>query len=258
MEILGYNIKFIFLFIIEREIIKLTPVLRKASEKGMTKNYKSNKDETVRMFKSDFMDVLSRVHPAVPLMIYVPIIAFFMYKSVVAYEFSFITIFTLIVLGIIVWSLAEYTLHRYLFHFEPKSKFGEKLHFIFHGVHHDYPSDSRRLVMPPSVSLPLAVLFYFLFEAILGSDLVAPFFVGFIMGYLFYDMSHYAVHHFNIKNSFWLILKKHHMRHHFQDATKGYGVSSPVWDDVMKTNFSKTQEDVKELLNIKDIPTQKN
>jgi sterol desaturase/sphingolipid hydroxylase (fatty acid hydroxylase superfamily) len=102
--------------------------------------------------------------------------------------------------------------------------------------------------MPPSVSLPLAALFYLLFNSILGKELVAPFFVGFIVGYLFYDMTHYAVHHFAIKNKFFLIIKKHHMRHHFQDSEKGYGVSSPVWDDVMKTNFDRTKEDYKELL----------
>jgi 4-hydroxysphinganine ceramide fatty acyl 2-hydroxylase len=214
----------------------------------MSKNYISNKDETARMFKSDFMESLSRVHPSVPLFIFVPVISFFLYRSVFVFEFSFITIITLIALGIIVWSLAEYTLHRFIFHYKPKSKFGEKIHFIFHGVHHDYPSDSRRLVMPPSVSIPLAVLFYFLFQAIIGNQLVSPFFIGFITGYLFYDMTHYAVHHFNIKNKFFLILKKHHMRHHYQDPDKGYGVSSPVWDDVMNTNFNKTKEDVRNLI----------
>jgi 4-hydroxysphinganine ceramide fatty acyl 2-hydroxylase len=214
----------------------------------MSKNFISNKDETVRMFKNDLMESLSRVHPAVPLMVYVPVISYFLYRSIAIHEFSFITIFTLILFGLLVWSLAEYTLHRFIFHYEPKSKFGEKIHFIFHGVHHDYPSDSRRLVMPPSVSIPLAVLFYFLFNGIIGSELVSPFFIGFILGYLFYDMTHFAVHHFAIKNRFFLILKKHHMRHHFQDSKKGYGVSSPVWDDVMKTNFEKTKEDFKELV----------
>ncbi len=214
----------------------------------MSKNFISNKDETVRMFKSDIMESLSRVHPAIPLVVYVPVILFFLYRSIFTLEFTFITIFTLILLGIVVWSLAEYTLHRFIFHYEPKSQIGEKIHFIFHGVHHDYPSDSRRLVMPPSVSVPLAVLFYYLFQAILGSDLVAPFFIGFILGYLFYDMTHYAVHHFGIKNKFFLMLKKHHMRHHFQDSKKGYGVSSPVWDDVMRTNFDKTREDFKEFM----------
>lgn len=214
----------------------------------MSKNFISNKDETVRMFKSDFMESLSRVHPAIPLVVYIPVILYFLYHSMYTFEFTFITIFTLIIFGIVVWTITEYTLHRFIFHYKPKSKFGEKIHFVFHGVHHDYPSDSRRLVMPPSVSFPLAIIFYLLFEAILGKDLVAPFFIGFIIGYLFYDMTHYAVHHFAIKNRFFLILKKHHMRHHFQDSMKGYGVSSPMWDDVMGTNFKKTKEEFKDLI----------
>ena len=97
--------------------------------------------------------------------------------------------------------------------------------------------------MPPSVSVPLAVLFYLLFEVILGKNFVAPFFVGFLTGYLFYDMTHYAVHHFNIHNKFWLALKKHHMRHHFQNPELGYGVSSPMWDYIIGTDFPKTKDE---------------
>jgi len=208
----------------------------------MAKNFVSNKDVTVRMFESDLMESLSRVHPAVPLYIYLPVIGYFLYKSIFTFNIEASRIFLLLVLGILVWTLTEYLLHRFVFHYNPKSEFGTKLHFIFHGVHHDYPSDSRRLVMPPSVSIPLAVLFYFLFKAILGINFVAPFFVGFITGYLFYDMTHYAVHHFNIHNRFWLALKKHHMRHHYQDAEKGFGVSSPMWDYIVGTDFPKTKE----------------
>ncbi len=208
----------------------------------MPKNFVSNKDVTVRMFKSDFMESLSKVHPAVPLFVFIPVIAFFIYKSI-EFQISLSNILLLIVLGIFVWSLAEYTLHRFIFHFQAKSKFGQRIHFIFHGVHHDYPMDSRRLVMPPSVSVPLAVLFYLLFEVILGKNFVAPFFVGFLTGYLFYDMTHYAVHHFNIHNKFWLALKKHHMRHHFQNPELGYGVSSPMWDYIIGTDFPKTKDE---------------
>ncbi len=210
----------------------------------MAKNFISNKDETVRMFKNDFMEALSRVHPSVPLIIYLPVIGYFLYRSIVVFNFSAATIFSLMLLGIFVWTLTEYTLHRFIFHYKPKTKFGETVHFIFHGVHHDYPSDSRRLVMPPSVSIPLAILFYFLFDAVLGTDLVSPFFVGFVTGYLFYDMTHYAVHHFPIHNRVFLFLKKHHMRHHFQDADKGFGVSSHLWDEVYKTNFPKTERNI--------------
>ncbi len=207
----------------------------------MAKNFVSNKDETARMFESDFMEMFSRVHFSVPLFIYIPVISFFLYRSISTYEESAITILTLVILGIAVWSLAEYTLHRFLFHFEFKSELGARIHFIFHGVHHDYPNDSRRLVMPPSVSLPLAVLFYFIFTLILGTMFVAPFFVGFILGYLGYDMTHYAVHHYNMHNKVWLAIKNHHMKHHYMDSTKGFGVSSPVWDEVMGTNFSKKE-----------------
>jgi sterol desaturase/sphingolipid hydroxylase (fatty acid hydroxylase superfamily) len=95
--------------------------------------------------------------------------------------------------------------------------------------------------MPPSVSVPLAIIFYFLFDSLLGSANVAPFFVGFILGYLSYDMTHYAIHHYNMHNRFWLAIKNHHMRHHFMDSKKGFGVSSPVWDDVFGSNFPKKE-----------------
>ena len=205
----------------------------------MAKNYVSNKDETVRMFKSDFLEFFSRVHFTVPLYIYVPIILAMIYLSIFTYKISVSNIVVLIVGGIFAWTLAEYLLHRFIFHYNAKSEFGKKIHFMFHGVHHDYPSDSRRLVMPPSVSVPLAIVFFFFFRLVLGEYMMLPFFSGFILGYLFYDISHYAIHHFNMHSKFWLSIKKHHMLHHYQDEFKGYGVSSPFWDVIFRTMFDK-------------------
>lgn len=205
----------------------------------MPKNYVSNKDETVRMFKSDFMEFFSRVHYTVPLYVYVPVILVLMYLSFFTYTLSIINISVLFIGGILAWTLAEYLLHRFVFHHKAKSEFGKRIHFIFHGVHHDYPSDSKRLVMPPSVSIPLALLFFLLFRWIFGPYLMMPFFAGFILGYLFYDITHYAIHHFNMHSKFWLNIKNHHMLHHYQDEFKGYGVSSPIWDFIFGTTFSK-------------------
>jgi len=205
----------------------------------MPKNYVSNKDETVRMFKSDFMEAFSRVHFTVPLYIYVPVILIMLYLSIFVYYISVLNIVGLFIGGMAFWTLTEYLLHRFIFHHKAKSEFGKKIHFIFHGVHHDYPSDSKRLVMPPSVSIPLAVIFYFIFRLIFGQVLMLPFFAGFILGYLFYDISHYAIHHFNMHSKFWLAIKNHHMLHHYQDEYKGYGVSSPFWDYIFRTNFLK-------------------
>jgi sterol desaturase/sphingolipid hydroxylase (fatty acid hydroxylase superfamily) len=212
----------------------------------MSKNYVSNKDETARMFKSDFMEAFSKVHWTVPLYIYLPVIAYFLYRAVFDSQLTIATILFYIVIGLAVWTLTEYILHRFVFHFNPPGKIGARIHFIFHGVHHDYPNDTKRLVMPPSVSIPLAALFFLLFQAIFGSVLVAPFFIGFIAGYLFYDISHYAIHHFNMHGKIWLAIKNHHMRHHYQDPQKGYGVSSPFWDVIFRTGYEekKTQTSV--------------
>lgn len=202
----------------------------------MVKNYVSNKDETVRMFKSDFFEFFSKVHPAVPAIVYLPVIAYFFYKSG-EYNIQALNIFLYTIFGLVVWTATEYILHRFIFHFEPRGPITEKLHFIFHGVHHDYPSDSRRLVMPPAVSIPLALFFYYLFRWILGDVMIYPFFAAFLIGYLIYDNTHYAIHHLRSNNKLFLYIKKHHMRHHYKDAAKGFGVSQPLWDHVFGTTF---------------------
>ena len=61
---------------------------------------------------------------------------------------------------------------------------------------------------------------------------------------LFYDIGHYAIHHFKMNNRYWTTLKDHHMRHHYVDPKKGYGVSSPLWDHVMGTMFTSKKEKV--------------
>lgn len=207
----------------------------------MPKHYISNKDETVRMFESDFLEIFSKVHFSLPIFIYVPVILYFLYHSIWTFHLNTLTIIFFFFQGVIIWSITEYALHRFIFHYNPTSEMGKKLHFIFHGVHHDFPNDSKRLVMPPSVSVPLALFFFYLFEYIFGRMLVSPFFVGFITGYLFYDLTHYAIHHYNMHNKFWIAIKNHHMRHHYMDSTKGFGVSSPVWDSLIGTNFPKKQ-----------------
>ena len=142
------------------------------------------------------------------------------------------------------WTITEYLLHRFIFHYQPTSKLGLRIHFIFHGVHHDYPKDAKRLVMPPSAGIPLAILFYFLFSLFFkNTGYLYTFFSGFLAGYLCYDMVHYAIHHYNFKSSIMKRVKQHHMLHHYSDATKGYGVSSSLWDIIFRSGFLKKKQD---------------
>lgn len=212
----------------------------------MAKNFISNKDQTERMFSNNLLEALSRIHFSVPLFIYIPVIIYFIFQSFRIHGLGFQNFFVFTILGICVWTFTEYMLHRFVFHWKPPGKIGARIHFIFHGVHHDFPSDSKRLVMVPTVSIPLAILFYFLFRALLGPINVAPFFVGFLSGYLFYDMTHYAIHHYNFKSKFWLKLKQHHMLHHYQDMHNGFGVSSAFWDLVFKTTFNRKKGSARE------------
>lgn len=203
----------------------------------MSKNYVSNSRESSRMFKSNFLESLSKVHYSVPLFIFLPVIFYFTWKAFVPGEMSILKYIGFYSGGLFIWSLTEYVMHRFVFHFTPHGKLMERIHFIFHGVHHDYPNDAKRLVMPPSVSIPLATGFYFLFTLFFGEFTVAAFFAGFITGYLFYDMTHYALHHANFKSAFWKKLKKHHMTHHYAESDKGYGVSSDFWDKIFGSNY---------------------
>jgi sterol desaturase/sphingolipid hydroxylase (fatty acid hydroxylase superfamily) len=209
----------------------------------MKQNYVSIKNESVRMFRNDFLESLSRVHPAVPLILYIPLIIYLGYKSLAELNLSVYSALWLFFSGLFVWTLTEYVLHRFVFHLQFKSQLGQRIHFIFHGVHHDYPNDAKRLVMPPSASIPLSALFYLLFSLVLGSIRVVPFFAGFMLGYLVYDMMHYAIHHFRIENRYWKKIKEHHMRHHFVDSTKGFGVSSALWDVVAGTDYDSGRHD---------------
>jgi sterol desaturase/sphingolipid hydroxylase (fatty acid hydroxylase superfamily) len=109
-------------------------------------------------------------------------------------------------------------------------------------VHHDYPRDKKRLVMPPSASIPLATFFFFLFKLLLPAPGLFGFFAGFLLGYLIYDMMHYAMHHFNYKSGWFKKIKQHHMLHHYQDPDKGYGVSSAIWDEVLNTGFKTSNQ----------------
>jgi len=205
----------------------------------MKKNYVSNSEDSVRMFKSGLFESLSKVHFSVPLFIFIPVILFFSYLSFSNYIGlgAFILYFFI---GLAVWTATEYFLHRYIFHYHPTSEFGQRIHFIFHGVHHDYPRDKKRLVMPPSASIPLAALFYFLFSLIFSNVHLYAFFPGFILGYLIYDMLHYAMHHHNFKSGVMKKIKQHHMLHHYQDPGKGYGVSSALWDEILRSGFDKS------------------
>lgn len=195
--------------------------------------------DSPRMFESDLLDRFSRVHPSVPLILYVPAIG--LLSGIGSARMSMWALVAWIAGGWLVWTLFEYWMHRLVFHFEPEQGIGARLHFIIHGVHHEHPNDPMRLVMPPSVSVPLAILFVGAFIVGMGDAGIA-FGAGFLVGYLVYDMTHYHVHHHRPRTRLGRLVREQHMRHHFQDDTRGYGVSMPLWDFVFATAPRRRRE----------------
>jgi dihydroceramide fatty acyl 2-hydroxylase len=186
------------------------------------------------LFKSRFLDFFSRIHPAVPALIYGPTILALVVLAA-GDGLGALEISLLVVGGFVLWTLAEYWLHRKVFHWDPDHPIGHRLHFVIHGVHHDHPNDRMRLVMPPGASIPLAALFFGLFWLAFGLPTAMPLFAGFLVGYLTYDYMHYYLHHVVPKSKLGKRLREQHMRHHFQDHRYGFGVSSPLWDVVFRT-----------------------
>ncbi|MCL2450443.1 MAG: sterol desaturase family protein [Polyangiaceae bacterium] len=195
--------------------------------------------ETCRMFESELLERFSRIHPATPFIAWIPVTAVLLARSVLRHDVAPLAIGALFLGGAFTWTLAEYVLHRYVFHWTNETAWGRRIHFLLHGVHHDYPNDKDRLVMPLLTSVPLAVIFYTLFTLTLGRAFGEPTFAGFVVGYLCYDGTHYYVHHFVPTTSWGKFLRRHHLTHHFADHDGGFGVSSPLWDIVFRSMPAK-------------------
>jgi dihydroceramide fatty acyl 2-hydroxylase len=198
---------------------------------------------TCRMFETPLIERFSRVHPAAPFAFWIPVLAFVGGRAVVVsggLSAPLGLFAALVVAGFLAWTFVEYVLHRWVFHYLGPKPWQRRFHFIAHGVHHDFPQDATRLVMPLGVSIPLGAIFSTLFYLTLGPTLWGPMFAGFGLGYLAYDGTHYAVHHWKLSSSVGRWLKRHHMLHHHTGLEARYGVSTPLWDVLFGTMGPKT------------------
>jgi sterol desaturase/sphingolipid hydroxylase (fatty acid hydroxylase superfamily) len=185
------------------------------------------------IFPSPALDRLTRAHPATPAVLFLPAVAVLCYLAVddLGASEALLGVAT----GYLFWTLCEYWGHRTVFHFEPDHGLGRRVHWMIHGVHHDHPNDPRRLVLPPALSIPLALLFLVGFVGTLGPTLAWGVAAGFYLGYVVYDTVHFLLHHTVPKGKLGRRLRELHMRHHFEDDQRGFGVSAPWWDMVFRT-----------------------
>lgn len=193
---------------------------------------------TTRMFRVDWIErYLSRVSPVHVVAVWVPIAAVFLWRAFRDPALGAVRAALWVLGGLAFWTLLEYVLHRWIFHFEPDqaSESQKDISFLIHGVHHDYPHDPDRLVMAPVVAVVLAVLVGAPLRLALGAHAFPGFFAGLLAGYLWYDLTHYAVHHLKPRTALGEAQRRHHYLHHFKTPHQRYGVTTPLWDLVFGT-----------------------
>lgn len=189
------------------------------------------------IFENSFLEPLTKAPPQVSAITY-SLLAFGL--LLIGYWYQVVNTFwmgALIYVGaIFFWTFFEYFAHRYLFHIDeyfPDSEFASKLAYTLHGVHHEYPRDKERLIMPPVPGLMILGILYLVFLLILG-NYVYVFLPGFVTGYLLYTRIHFKIHSPPIP-SYLKANYKHHSLHHYKYPEKAFGISTTLWDRVFGT-----------------------
>ncbi len=192
---------------------------------------------TARAFENPILERLSRIHPVVPVCIWGPIAVGLVTLGTIRGVGVGATA-GLFGLGVLVWTLTEYLLHRWVFHWQPTNPALRKAFYPVHQLHHDY-QEWDRLVAPPLMAVPIWMSFLGLFYWLLGTPTLFPFFAGFTIGYLGYDYVHLYTHFARPKSAIGKGLRRRHLQHHHACPDRWYGVSSPLWDYVFRTHVPK-------------------
>jgi len=143
-------------------------------------------------------------------------------------------------LGWLLWTFGEYLMHRFGFHYKPRTKWGKLVLHYLHEGHHEDPKLKRLILVPVVLSVPIltgwAVLGYYT----IGYPGVAIL-AGHAVGYLYYEHVHYSCHHARFRVGWTKMQRKTHMYHHFKDHDRWYGVSTRLWDYVFRTHVPKAE-----------------
>ncbi|MEP6747780.1 MAG: sterol desaturase family protein [Bacteroidota bacterium] len=205
-----------------------------------------------RIFSNQYLEMLTKTHPLVIWSMYLPAIFFLLYHSFTKLDFTFSYILLIFLGGMFTWTLFEYLMHRFIFHYVAHSPQAQRIVYIIHANHHQYPRDRERLFMPPAPSFILAALVFTLQFVLMGNH-AFMFFSGFVFGYLIYGTMHFAIHAWNPPFKWMKPLWRNHHLHHYKEQEKGFGVSTTIWDRFFGTMFDlkkekEDQEKVKDLM----------
>jgi hypothetical protein len=141
--------------------------------------------------------------------------------------------------GVFSWSLIEYGLHRFIFHYDARSQLGRKLLYQVHLSHHDNPAATNRIFASLFLSAPIATTYWLLGWVVTASWAAASYlFIGMSAGYFYYEWLHFQCHHGKSRLRVFRYLRKYHLLHHYKTPGMRFGVTSPLFDLVFDTFLS--------------------
>lgn len=185
------------------------------------------------LFQNPALEVLTKAPAWIAYTYYLGVAIALLIVNVVVYPLEIEKVALLFVSGVLSFSLIEYLAHRFGYHFDAKSDRSKKFIYTIHGIHHDYPTDKERLIMPPVPWTVLASFLLGVFYLFFQLNCFA-YMSGIIIGYLSYIYVHFQVHVPDTPR-FIRGMKKHHNYHHYKNETLAFGVSSTLWDHVFGT-----------------------
>ena len=185
------------------------------------------------IFSNPILETLTKTNLQIHIIWYLSIATTAFYLGRLFTEANIITTIILFVSGLLIWTLVEYIMHRFVFHFITKHKLVKRFHYIFHGIHHDHPRDERRTLMPPLPGLLFAILYLSIAWLFFGFE--SFFFIsGLSIGYLIYSSLHHAIHIYKAPK-FLRFLWTHYLLHHYQQPERAFGVTTRLWDRLFNT-----------------------
>jgi len=191
-------------------------------------------DPETRIFENDLLESMTRTNPIWPAVFWVPVTL-----ASLAYALSlgvpWYTTAGLFAVGVLFWTFVEYLLHRWVFHFIPKTRAVRRFYYLVHQVHHD-AQEYDRLTMPIALALIIAAPILLAQYFILGPTLMWACFPGVVVGYLAYDYVHLYSHFGKPKSRIMKGVRRRHQQHHHAYPDRWFGVSSPLWDYVFRTH----------------------
>ena len=147
-------------------------------------------------------------------------------------------------IGTLAWTLVEYGLHRFVFHIRVHFNNPAVREFVnaSHLSHHAAPRNPDKLLVRPAYGLAVSALLFGMIYLVSGSVFsIAGILAGIWAGFLYYEAVHYRVHLTAAPSGFIAGQRRAHFYHHFTNRERCFGVTSPLWDYVFRTQLPRLQ-----------------